>query len=294
MKVLHFSKYYAKGGASRAALESVLGQRDAGVDAHLCVGRRTGQSHDWLLEPGFFGDMLAFGHFAAERLPTMFAGASLGSRSVGISGVDGPEIARRFGAEICVLHNVDGLLSIESISRFECPVIWRTHDMWAMCGIEHYTVDTAPYSRYGNQVAPDRLSAWTFGRKVACFPQLASFTICSPSHWLAREFEASRLFHDRHVAVVPNGVDATVFNPRERQAARSRLGLDPDSPWLFLAQQPEPANPEKVSICFREHWRTTPPTSESRMLQSRSLAAVQFPISVCAFIVLVPSAIDRR
>ena len=246
MKVLHFSKYYAKGGASKAALESVIGQRDAGIDAYLCVGRNAGQHHDWLLEPSFFGNILAFGNFVAERLPAIVSGVSHGDqRSVGVSGIDGPELARRIGADICVLHNIDGLLSIESISRFSCPVIWRVHDMWAMCGTEHYTDDTGPYSRFGNQVAPDRISAWTFRRKVKCFSRPASFTICPPSHWLAKEFESSRLFHDRKLTVVPNGVDTSVFDPRDRRDARSRLGLDPEIPLVVFGAATGTRDPRK-------------------------------------------------
>jgi glycosyltransferase involved in cell wall biosynthesis len=246
VRILHFSKYYAKGGASKAALQSVLSQRAAGIDALLCVGRRTGQSHEWLLEPNPVQDLMALGRFALERLPSRLCGVDrFDTRSIAVTGIDGPKLAREMGADLCVLHNIDGLLSVETISRFACPVVWRVHDMWAMCGSEHYTSDEQAYRCAHAANPPDYLSAWTFQRKVKAFSKLSSLTICSPSRWLAREFESSELFHDRQVVVIPNGVDTSRFTPQDRRAARLRLNLNPDNPIVAFGAAMGTADPRK-------------------------------------------------
>jgi len=235
MRVLHFSKYFAKGGASRAALDSVIGQRDAGIDARLVVGRAGRAREDWLISPDVGGDFAALARFAAERLPARLAGIDKSdSRSIALWGVDGSALAKQVEADACVLHNIDGLLSIEAIGRFDRPVVWRVHDMWAMCGSEHYTNEVGPYASSPHGQGPDWFSRWAFRRKQAAFPSIPSLTICSPSQWLAREFANSALFHDRPIVVVPNGVDTELFHPQDRASARSALGLDPDRPLVVF------------------------------------------------------------
>jgi teichuronic acid biosynthesis glycosyltransferase TuaC len=55
---------------------------------------------------------------------------------------------------------------------------------------------------------------------------------------------------DRPVAVLPCGVDLDRFRPLDRRAARQRLGLDPDEPFLLFCH--DPARPDKRFDLARE------------------------------------------
>lgn len=49
------------------------------------------------------------------------------------------------------------------------------------------------------------------------------------------EFAVSLGTEDRRVRVIPNGVDAGVYHPRDRDTARARLGMEPDALHLLSA-----------------------------------------------------------
>ncbi len=246
MRVLHFTKYYAKGGASRAALDSAQGQRDAGIDSRVCVGRRAADAPDWVIQPSPLADRLALARFAAERVPGMLMRLERhDTRSIGWSGIDGAALARRINASLCVLHNIDGLLSVESLRAFPMPLVWRAHDMWAMCGTEHYTMDPAPYHVPPDGAGPDWFSRWTFARKQAAFARIGSLDIAAPSRWLASEFERSALFAGRRVHVIANGIDTDVFAPVDRRAARAEFGFDPDRKIVLFGSAGGTADPRK-------------------------------------------------
>jgi glycosyltransferase involved in cell wall biosynthesis len=246
MRVLHFSKYYSKGGASLAALDSVRGQREAGIDAILCVGRRSVDAPDWVIQPSKLGDIGAVANFAIERLPSRLSSIHpFDTRSIGWVGIDGARLARKLRADLCVLHNVDGLLPIENLAEFDVPLVWRTHDMWAMCGSEHYTSNPAPYRVAIQESAPDWISRWVFARKLKYIRPIKDLTICSPSNWLADEFRQSALFQGRDVHVVANGIDIDLFTPIERLNARAALGLETDRPILLFGSAGGTDDPRK-------------------------------------------------
>jgi glycosyltransferase involved in cell wall biosynthesis len=53
--------------------------------------------------------------------------------------------------------------------------------------------------------------------------------VVTPSDWLASELGALGVA-ESNIRVIPNGVDHTVFRPRERSACRTELNLDADTP----------------------------------------------------------------
>lgn len=245
MRILHFSKYDRKGGAAIAAIDSVRSQRALGVDARMFVGMKTGDL-DFVGGPSGLGRLHSWANFAVERLPFRLARLPRHDvRSLGLAGLDAPRIAAEAGADLVVLHNVDGLVRIADLPRFACPLIWRTHDMWAMCGTEHYVADSAPYRVGAGARIPDGLSRWTFARKARAYAATRSLTVCAPSRWLRDEFAASVLFQGRTAVAIANGVDSDTFRPESRIEARRALGLPEDAPLLLFGCSGGPADPRK-------------------------------------------------
>jgi glycosyltransferase involved in cell wall biosynthesis len=245
LRILHFSKYATKGGAALAALSSVCAQRRAGVDALMYVGRGPTED-DFVMAPSGVGEMRTLANFVIERLPfRLTAKSPFDARSLGLAGLDGAGVARRLGADLVMLHNMDGLLSLSALPRFHCPVVWRTHDMWAMCGTEHYVTDSAPY-RWGNENdIPDRLSRWTYRRKRRAYRRMPSLTICAPSEWLRDEMAASQLLGDREAVTIPNGIDTDAFAPVDRIEARNAFGLAHGAPVVLFGSAGGSLDPRK-------------------------------------------------
>jgi glycosyltransferase involved in cell wall biosynthesis len=136
--------------------------------------------------------------------------------------------------DIVNLHWVNGgFLSISTIARIECPVVWTLHDMWPFTGICHYSNGCTGFTDRCRScpVLLGRkrfdLSRWTWNRKQKAWSHL-DLTLVSPSRWLARQARKSRLLGHAPVKVIPNGLDLNVFKPRAKSLVRDILGIDKD------------------------------------------------------------------
>lgn len=127
-------------------------------------------------------------------------------------------------------------LSVEEIGALRRPIVWTLHDMWTMCGAEHYSGDERYVNGYdaGNRPAheagPD-VNAWTWRRKRRAWRRAAH--LVSPSRWLAECARRSVLTHDWPVSVIPNPLDLNVFRPMNQAEARRIVNL-PDGVPIVL------------------------------------------------------------
>lgn len=259
MRILHFSKYDRKGGAALAAFSSVCAQREAGADALLFAGSRESEE-PFVIGPHGLARARSVANFVVERLPFRLAGRSrFDARSLGIAGLDTPAIAAALGADIVMLHNIDGLVRIADLPRFHCPIVWRTHDMWAMCGTEHYVEDSAPFRAGTPAAIPTRLSRNAFLRKQHFYAEVPSLTVCAPSSWLRDEMAASALLGSRRAVTVPNGIDIAAFAPLDRGEARRGLGLPEGAPLILFGSAGGTDDPRKGFDLLDEAIRAAAP-----------------------------------
>jgi glycosyltransferase involved in cell wall biosynthesis len=141
--------------------------------------------------------------------------------------------------DIINLHWIcDGFVPIEALARFNKPIVWTFHDMWAFTGGCCYSGECARYTKscgtcpqLGSNLAFD-LSRWVWWRKAKAWQQL-KLTIVTPSKWLAECAKSSSLFQNTPIEVIPNGLDIGIYKPIERQTARSLLKL-PQNKQLVL------------------------------------------------------------
>lgn len=241
MKVLHISKYDCKGGAALAALNSVATQREIGIDAIMLAGRKLGND-PFVLGPTPIGDLVAVERYAIERLPARLAGLpKTDTRSVGWTGLKIRPILEIIRPDVVVLHNVDGVLRIEDLTRIGVPVIWRMHDAWPLLGTRHYCEGSVP-RRFESLF--DRLDGRVAYRKRKAMENMASLTFCPPSRWLGEMVTAARTGAD--VEVVANGIDTGLFSPvSERMASRLRLGFDESDFVVLFGAATGTADPRK-------------------------------------------------
>jgi glycosyltransferase involved in cell wall biosynthesis len=135
----------------------------------------------------------------------------------------------------------DGFLQIETISKFQTPVVWTLHDMWPFTGGCHYSDRCDRYTdRCGNcpQLSSLRefdFSSWVWHRKNKAFKS-ANLTLIAPSQWLADCARSSSLFQGSRVDVIPNGLDLQLYKPIDSSLARQILNLPQDKDLiLFVA-----------------------------------------------------------
>jgi glycosyltransferase involved in cell wall biosynthesis len=148
-------------------------------------------------------------------------------------------------ADVVQLHNTHGSYFSHSalpLLTRRRPVVWFLHDMWAFTGHVTYAYDcerwlhgcgSCPYlGEYPRLERDTTALLWRWKRFLYAH---SSLTIVAPSRWLAGLAERSPLLGSFAAHAVPNGVDLEQFRPRERRAARLRLGLDPERPMILFA-----------------------------------------------------------
>lgn len=139
----------------------------------------------------------------------------------------------RIAPDIVHLHNLHSHnVHIEILFRYlkerQIKIFWTFHDCWAFTGYcPHYTMagcDRWKSKGCGN--CPQRVHySWFFDRSAMLYEkkkQLFSgldLTIITPSQWLADQVKMSFL-KDYPVKVINNGIDLSVFYPRETDFRR--------------------------------------------------------------------------
>lgn len=232
MKVVFLNTMDRGGGAAHSSVRLLHGVRGAGVDAHMIVQRKLADDSNVIGPDGHFGNELAAVRTILDYAPVsvypkrnrfIFSPAFL------------PDNLHRkidlLNPDIIHLHWIgEGFLRIESLARFELPIVWTLHDSWAFTGGCHLPFDCNNYREkcgccptLGSNRQSD-LSRWVWRRKERTFRKL-NLTVVSPSHWLAGCAEASSILHGFPIEVIPNGLDLERFRPMDKMLARQAFGF---------------------------------------------------------------------
>ncbi len=240
MKVLLLNTFDAVAGADRAARRLQGGLRGLGVDARLLVHLRYGDQegvlcHDYPGARLLRRLKLYLGTLAVRRYPRRpvgnFTPARLPDRL--------PQQVARLAPDLVHLHWLGaGFCRIESLPRLGRPLLWTLHDSWPFTGGCHVPGECRRYEESCGacpvlgSARDDDLSRAVWRRKERAWRELP-LTLAAPSRWLADCARASSLLGRHRVAVIPNGLDTSVFKPMAKLAARRRLGL-PDEGQIIL------------------------------------------------------------
>lgn len=160
----------------------------------------------------------------------------------GESGFGSVEVTKKFLSwideekpDLIHLHNIHGFylqveMLFEYIKKRNIPVVWTLHDCWSFTGHCAY-YDFAACEKwktgchtcmqhakvYPYAIFKDNTTA-SYARKRKAFCGVKNLTIVTPSHWLKEQVEQSFL-REYPVAVIPNGVDLSVFSPADAKDA---------------------------------------------------------------------------
>lgn len=248
MKILHLSTSDIDGGAARAAYRLHRGLIEANVDSKMLVRAKFGEDSTVLSNKtplarlGSKLDALPLNLYP-ERDSTMFSPQWFPDSVV--------TRVKQLNPDIIHLHWVcNGFLKIESLAKFHKPIVWTMHDMWSLTGGCHYTKGCDRYTE-GCGSCPQLksnhfhdLSRRTWKRKAKAWQSL-NMTLVTPSKWLAKCTQASPLFEQYRIEVIPNGIDTQQYQPLDTQIARDKLNLPQDKYLVLFGAGSTSGDPRK-------------------------------------------------
>ena len=240
MKVLIPSNYDLKGGAARATYRLHQGLQNIGVDSQILAAYKSSNDASVLELPDKFGRKFKNFRARLNRLPLKLY-PKLGQVIFSPQWVPDSlaSAVAKINPDVINLHWVcEGYMQIETLPKFNKPVVWTLHDMWAFTGGCHYSEDCDRYlDSCGacpqlHSTKDADISRWIWQRKAKAWQNL-NLTLVTPSHWLADCAKSSSLLQDYPVKVIANGLDSQLYKPLNRGQVRDSLSL-PQNKQLVL------------------------------------------------------------
>ena len=146
-------------------------------------------------------------------------------------------------ADIINLHWVASFLDYASFfAKNRKPVVWTLHDMNPFTGGEHYEewytgmgLDGKPVKRILTDIESIEFTK-IIKEKEKIFKNVRNLHIVSLCNWMTREVKRSSIFRSFPVTEIPNGIDKSVFDIRDKYHSRDLLGIPLDKKVvLFVA-----------------------------------------------------------
>lgn len=255
MNILHVNTDEATGGASVVARTLARNQAAQGHVVRMLVGHTQSRSRDvsgypFDVKRKYQSVIQEYGLRAMDGI-----GAKLGLQYCLMP----PNILLRGhhavrAADIVHVHNTHGgflnLRAVSALSRIK-PVVWTLHDEWSYTG---HCASTLGCERWRNGCgecphltiypAISLDSTRILARMKARSYEKGRFLVTAPSEWLVQRARES-ILKSREVRHVPNGIDTTIFHPRNRAAVRETLGLPQDKKIVMFAADAATINPLK-------------------------------------------------
>ncbi|MEG4943298.1 glycosyltransferase family 4 protein [Microcoleus sp. F4-D5] len=235
MKVVLINTSDSEGGAARAAYRLHQGLQGIGVSSQMLVkNKKSGAPNVILSQNGIankFDKIISTIsnsplRLYPERNPAIFSPEWLPDSLAAKVAKIQPDIIN--------LHWVcGGYMQVESVPKFNKPLVWTLHDMWPFTGGCHYSEECDRYTKSCGSCPQlhsskdSDLSRWVWQRKAKAWKNI-DLTLVSPSAWLAKCASSSSLLKDFRVEVIPNGINTQKYKPINRHWAREIVNLPQD------------------------------------------------------------------
>lgn len=250
MKVLFVNINDSSGGASRAAMRIMSGVQQIGVDAQMFVKYKYLRSDDVLSIQQFVPSNQIYKAFDwvwtkirnkwqyYKWLPyknTKKEAYLSDLRSMSCHGA-----LQKLDYDIAHVHWINmRFLDIRELAKIHKPIVWTLHDSWPFCSVCHVPYDCEKYQTHcgacpmlGSKKEKD-LAYEVFKKKQIAY-QGVDLHIVTPSRWLAECAKKSALFGQFPITIIPNCIDAEVYQPMNKQEIADVFGLKPDKKYLLF------------------------------------------------------------
>jgi len=153
--------------------------------------------------------------------------------------------------DIINLHWVcNGYLQIETLPKFNKPLVWTLHDLWPFTGGCTYNQGCEKFQDACGDCPQllsgksQDLSRWVWQRKLKAWANL-NLTIVATSKWMADCARASSLFRHLRIETIPLGLDTDTYKPIDKQVARELLNLPQDKQLVLFGAIDATSDPRK-------------------------------------------------
>jgi glycosyltransferase involved in cell wall biosynthesis len=240
MKVVLINTSDIEGGAARAAYRLHQGLQGIGVSSQMLVKNKKSGAPNVILSQNGIGNKF-------DKIISTISNSPLRLYPERNRGIFSPQWlpdslaakVAKIQPDIINLHWVcGGYMQVESVPKFNKPLVWTLHDMWPFTGGCHYSEECDRYTKSCGSCPQlhsskdSDLSRWVWQRKAQAWKNL-NLTLVTPSHWLAECAKSSSLLQEYPVNVIANGLDPEVYKPLNRLLVRESLNL-PQNKQLVL------------------------------------------------------------
>jgi glycosyltransferase involved in cell wall biosynthesis len=252
MKPLLLSTIDIEGGAGRAAYRLHLGLKEVNTSSQMLVNIKQSDDHNVFAPQTSISRGLSHIRPGIDRLPLSLYPRRQ-TKEFSCQWLPDTTLARieTIQPDVVNVHwACAGLASVNTLGSINYPTVWTLHDMWAFTGGCHYTADCTRYETMCgacpklNSTQEWDLSRWVWKRKSSTWKRISPY-IVTPSQWLADCVSRSSLLGDKRVAVIPNGIDLSLYRPIEKALARTLLNLPVDKTLLLFGAVKPTQDPRK-------------------------------------------------
>jgi glycosyltransferase involved in cell wall biosynthesis len=247
MKVLHVSTYDF-GGAGKAALRLHRNLAAREVDSRLLVLYRRSTTPD-VCQIGRRGllyrarNAWVKAHLKLRTDPDYYFQQQLHAP---VRDAAGLLRAAGFQPDVIVAHWVSNFVSAQGLCRLQratgAPLVWYLMDMAPMTGGCHYAWNCRGYRRrcgecpalYSKDAGDLSHRTWRVKQEAL---RRSDLVVVAGSSRQEEQAGKASLFAGRPVQRILVGLDAAVFHPGDRAAARARFQLPPDRKIVFFSGQ---------------------------------------------------------
>lgn len=157
-------------------------------------------------------------------------------------------------SDVIHIHWPNGFVDLEwlaSRSRGK-TVVWTLHDMNAFTGACHYSLGCDGFTR-GCESCPAvrgiaRVAVSNhLAEKTRVLQQFTNLRFVSPSHWLAQQAKLSSALSDHTISVIPNPLEKQSAVLKNRNDARTALGLEETKKTVFALSASHLDDPVKAA-----------------------------------------------
>lgn len=250
MKVLFVNTNESYGGAARAANRIMRGVQRNGIDVQMFVKNKHSQAEDvvsiWQYIPT--NPIYKAFHWVIEKIRNKYYQYKWHpykhtKQNVFMSDLHSMSCygaLQKLDYDIVHLHWINQrFLDIEELKKMHKPIVWTLHDSWPFTGICHLPYDCKQYEFHcgscpllGSKNGKD-LAYEVFEKKLEAYKAL-DLHIVTPSKWLGECAKRSALLGQFPVHVIPNCIDAELYQPMDKFDARTVLGLDLNKKYLLF------------------------------------------------------------
>ena len=250
MKVLFINTNESYGGAARAAYRIHQGVRALGVDSRMFVKNKGSQDPNVhaLVEFEPQNPLYNAIYWCINKIKNKVQHAKWRPYKTtkqkyflsDLRGLDIHGALQKVDYDVLHLHWFNNrFIDIRELTKVHRPIVWTLHDSWAFCGVCHLPMDCKQYENHcgvcpmlGSSIEHD-LAYEVFDKKQEIYSNL-NLHIVTPSRWLAECAKHSVLLGRFPITVIPNCIDADVYQPMDKKQVREVFGLGLEKKYLLF------------------------------------------------------------